>query len=680
MARTFNGSDQWLYTTSLPVTAAPFTANVWFNPVDVTGTHVLWSIGNTSASNNAWLLLASGGDAGDPLQWVAQFGTAGVCEVPGYTANTWQMATAVEAASNDRRLYLDGGSEDTNTTNRSPSGHDEMRIGARSQSGSAVPIDGSIASVTVWNVALTAAEVASLYGAGGVVMPPWIVRPESIVCHYPLLDTDGDINFWGDGTYDLTLNNTPTYSADPPSQLWIPPTSILIPESAAGGDATVTPAAVSVASSTVSPTPRVDAHPAVVSTASSQQDPVTEVLPQLINEQLLKSNAIAPADFTVVAQLNAVDLSVAQQTPAPTATTSATVLSTLMSEQPPEPVIVATGGLTISANDQTPVSEIAVPTTELVVDAIEQSPTVNVGGDNTVNVSALTVAVSEQSPTPAVSLSSIVQVVTAADQAPSVSASGSATFNATVLTIGVGEQAPIPSASVISSTESLTSAAQSATPSATKTATVVVAAASDQTPTTVIALVSPTQVVAVSEQAPSFSTTGSATVAVGVVALGSSAQSPVPVVNKLPVTQSVSAVEQVPTIVPGKTVLPPAVLLPSTIAEPVPLVSQAPSVFNTAVDNPTAASVVSPTVQTQLVASSVASPLFGVTAQPSPIDLAVLGITPDEPTPPQLATATVVILPPLANQALTAEAQVKPIEADHRFSAPTLDRRIHLKE
>ncbi len=226
MARTFaDGSSQYLQVLSTPVTAVPITICAWFKATEATDEHVLVSINDADTD---WFNLDIRGDVGgDPVRAVTRLTASQVTAstTAGYSANTWHHGCAVFIAANSRAVYLDGGSKGTNASNVTPADIANIEIG-RHAAGDYM--DGDIAEVAIWNIALTDAEVAVL--AKGY--SPLFVHPQNLVAYWSLIrDTDDDIV----GGYSMTPQNAPTISAHLPIIYPVSPQIITVPAAAPGG-------------------------------------------------------------------------------------------------------------------------------------------------------------------------------------------------------------------------------------------------------------------------------------------------------------------------------------------------------------------------------------------------------------------------------------------------------------
>jgi hypothetical protein len=211
MAYEFNGTTQYLYTTSVPTSSLPLSICAWFYPDSLNGFHALVNL--SSGTTGATLALdARGGDAGDPVAASDFRGNVynAARTTAGYVTGQWQHGAAVFAANNSRTVYLDGGNSATNTVNNTAT-PTFTRIGIgiyfNATSTPSSYLDGRLAEVGIWSAALTAAEVASL--SKGMTCDK--VRPQSLVFYAPLvrdlLDQKGGLV--------ITNNNSATVSNHP---------------------------------------------------------------------------------------------------------------------------------------------------------------------------------------------------------------------------------------------------------------------------------------------------------------------------------------------------------------------------------------------------------------------------------------------------------------------------------
>ena len=204
MARLFDdANNQYLTNAASPVSTEPITLACWFNSND--GTIVQDLIAVFDGSANVISIEASGGAGGDPvvaLSLINGGASFAIAETStGYTANTWHHACGVFASHTSRIAYIDGGSAGSNTDSIVTPALSVVYIGVLFPA--TRPMSGMIAEAAIWNVALTAAEVAVL--ATGV--SPLMVRPESLVAYWPLVR---DLNDRVGGLVLTTSASAPT--------------------------------------------------------------------------------------------------------------------------------------------------------------------------------------------------------------------------------------------------------------------------------------------------------------------------------------------------------------------------------------------------------------------------------------------------------------------------------------
>jgi len=208
MAYAFNGSTQYLSTASSPASGSPLTIAAWVRPngsfasrtltVGVNaGTHRNQIGVNTAAGQLQAVSVGSGGVVLSQIDNVNTIASGVLCHVGG-----------VFTSASSRTAYLDGVAGTTNTSNvGSQNTADTITVGAGWSTTIGVYFAGDIAEVGVWNVALTAAEIASL--ARGFTCDR--VRPQSLVFYAPLIRDLVDLS----GGRTITNNNTATVANHP---------------------------------------------------------------------------------------------------------------------------------------------------------------------------------------------------------------------------------------------------------------------------------------------------------------------------------------------------------------------------------------------------------------------------------------------------------------------------------
>lgn len=236
MAINFAGGTKYLSISGTPpVTAPPFTVGCWFKAPDITSNSPLFYIGNSGSTSDFFAINAQGGLAGDPVSIRTHSGGAlDQCNTStSFSANTWHHACGVWTSTTSRTAYLDAGGAVTTTASKAPSGVNLMGIGATLD---ASPNYGEaiVAEVGLWNVALTAADVAML--AKGV--SPLLVRPDALVAYWPLL-RNSDPSVDRVGGYSMAWTGGPTEAEHP--RIYYPTAQIFtFPPAAVGGGITGT--------------------------------------------------------------------------------------------------------------------------------------------------------------------------------------------------------------------------------------------------------------------------------------------------------------------------------------------------------------------------------------------------------------------------------------------------------
>ena len=219
MALDFNGADsESASVAAAAVTAAPLTLACWVNPDTVSGNDALVEV-NDAGTNNVFLLYLAAGVINAFTSEAGSFSQASAGTALG--TNAWSHAAGVFASATSRVAYKNGVAGTEETTSRIPTTIDSVRLG--SQVGTNF-MDGTLAEVGIWNVALDAGEIAAL--AKG--FSPQLIRPASLIHYYPLIR--GTVNQGGSSNttldrgkagLNLTETNTPTYS-DPHVRLYYP--------------------------------------------------------------------------------------------------------------------------------------------------------------------------------------------------------------------------------------------------------------------------------------------------------------------------------------------------------------------------------------------------------------------------------------------------------------------------
>jgi len=184
MARDFDGGgSQFLRVEVAVVTAAAFTVSLLFNLTALAANSAFFWMGDKDDNTSFWAMEAL---TNSTVRWRATSGGSGSA-VTGNTVSTatWHHGFAIEASATSRTIMLDGdtGNAGTDTTSKAPNGgNDRTSLGRFDDAGPSNDLDGLIAEVAVWNVALTTGD--------GVVLSkgtsPLLMRPNNLVAYWPL--------------------------------------------------------------------------------------------------------------------------------------------------------------------------------------------------------------------------------------------------------------------------------------------------------------------------------------------------------------------------------------------------------------------------------------------------------------------------------------------------------------
>jgi hypothetical protein len=205
MAYSFaNASTQYLIGTIASGFQAPMTLCALLYPTNVTAFRSIISITDEASGNR----IAISGDATGPITAAtvnvsAVFATSSANQ----TINTWQGGAGVFTSASSRAAYVAGGNVGTEASTLSTANLNRVAIGARFAGSYGATFDGFLAECAIWNVALTAAEVASL--AKG--FKPSRIRPQSLIFYSPMVRNIQDVR----RGVALTNTNSATVAAHP---------------------------------------------------------------------------------------------------------------------------------------------------------------------------------------------------------------------------------------------------------------------------------------------------------------------------------------------------------------------------------------------------------------------------------------------------------------------------------
>lgn len=171
----------------------PFTYCAWVKLYSKAASGTVLSIAGTTDNYHQ---LQWNSPTASWLTWSRQFGTANTAIAYGtnfgtVSTNVWYFVAGVHSAIDNRIIYINGSPYGTNTDSRSVT-NSKVGVGARVEGAipSASPeyFNGQIAEIGIWNVALTASELAQLGGNGNpsLAVSPIRIRPDKLILYAPL--------------------------------------------------------------------------------------------------------------------------------------------------------------------------------------------------------------------------------------------------------------------------------------------------------------------------------------------------------------------------------------------------------------------------------------------------------------------------------------------------------------
>jgi len=220
MARSFNGSDQYLKYSGTILGAFPVTLAGWCYPLSLHNGVILdirysggayagdgWDIRVSATGKTRYYVSGQAGGFTDTI----------VNGATTYSTNTWAHVCGVSSSSSNHVLYFNGTSDGTSSTNVGNAGATLNSIGRYEISGgSGEYFNGYLAEVACWSTNLTADEVAAL--AKGI--SPWLIRPNYLSAYWPLWGRHSPERSFVKEDYQMTLNNSPSTADHPPKMIY----------------------------------------------------------------------------------------------------------------------------------------------------------------------------------------------------------------------------------------------------------------------------------------------------------------------------------------------------------------------------------------------------------------------------------------------------------------------------
>lgn len=194
---------EYLTYAGAPVNTVPASFSCWFQ-IDTAQNNCLVGVSDAGATTNQLTLYSyvTGGNL-RVRAWPGGFAVAN--STTNFAVNELHHAVAVFTSSTLRDIYFDGVWEGTNTLTINPSGGNRTRIGRRPAGD--FQLLGSVGEVGVWDAALSANEIASLYDG----TPTWMIRSSNLQMFIPLREAvSGGANDQSGWARHFTTVSTPT--------------------------------------------------------------------------------------------------------------------------------------------------------------------------------------------------------------------------------------------------------------------------------------------------------------------------------------------------------------------------------------------------------------------------------------------------------------------------------------
>lgn len=188
-----SASSQYLNVASGVVSDRPLTMMAWVNSTSYAASQSFCIVGVDGSFDQRFLIYFTTGTG--KMSAGEQDGASNFFSVPSAaspTANIWHHVVGVFAAANSRSVFLDGvKATSTTSAGTHPAAKNRTAIGASGFSGAlAAYMNGRLAEVAIWNVALSDAEVAWL--ATGASPLTLIHRLANLKLYQPLIRSVND--------------------------------------------------------------------------------------------------------------------------------------------------------------------------------------------------------------------------------------------------------------------------------------------------------------------------------------------------------------------------------------------------------------------------------------------------------------------------------------------------------
>ena len=226
MARSFNGSNQYMGSSHSPVNAFPFTACGWFQLASIPAAQCPFVVG--SNGSGAIIMYFSVNSPGNFYAVCTDGSNFPFAEISNSLSENIWYHLAASASWNGTNVsitaYLNGDNKTTGGGNLSFGGGMINSYIGVFDDGSSYKFNGAAADVAVWNVILSDGEIAALgkYGAR-----PNKVRSGNLVQWYPLWGLSSPEPDLSGNKHNMILTNAPPIAPGPPVMMFTPRTGTI---------------------------------------------------------------------------------------------------------------------------------------------------------------------------------------------------------------------------------------------------------------------------------------------------------------------------------------------------------------------------------------------------------------------------------------------------------------------
>ena len=140
-----------------------------------------WWLGNKDSHVQSWNPWLGGGSLlTDDLMMEFRDGWVWDTFAGHYQLGVWQHLVWVEVSDHEHRLYLNGAQVGADFFDHIPVGVNRLSVGRSGALSSTFYFSGDLAMLTIWDLALTPAEIVI------AAQSPMSVQPNAVVSHYVL--------------------------------------------------------------------------------------------------------------------------------------------------------------------------------------------------------------------------------------------------------------------------------------------------------------------------------------------------------------------------------------------------------------------------------------------------------------------------------------------------------------